>query len=285
MNQVQHNYEHEYVNNQLSQLVFLNLEITMSSLLSGPLFTPELTIPDITSPTMLIFIIAGSLSGLTIGILFVVIIVIICTTIYRYKPKVKSSVTSIELNGITSTHCDIENNHDPTTKIPLGYANIGTNNLQLLSNPVYGCCDVDNYIDITGNTLVYDEVTKYSEASKTTSTNHNPSFVYSISSKHNGIDINTPVEDEADSLGYDEINSYSKNCTIISVNWNPSYVQSSRYNTDIINTPTDVDSEDKISLSENPSYLISGKHDNVVKDTDESAYINLEESSILIHYI
>ena len=35
-------------------------------------------------------------------------------------------------------------------------------------------------------------------------------------------------------------------------------MQSSRYNSESINTPNDMDSEDNISLSENPSYLWSG---------------------------
>ena len=249
----------------------------MDSNLFEPLFTPELTIPNTTSTTVLISIIAGSLSTLIIGVLSVIICAIICITIYRHKSKVKSSVTSIELNGILSNNCDTENNNDPTTKIQLRYENIGTNNLQLVSNPVYGCCAIDDYIDITDNALIYDEITKYSETSKTTSTNQNPSFVYSISSKHNGIDTNTPVEDEVDSLGYDEINSYSRNCTIISVNWNPSYAQSSKYNVDSIKTSTDMDGEDKISFSENPSYLWSDRHDNVVRDSYKSTYINLED--------
>ena len=132
----------------------------MNSNLFEPLFTPEFTIPNTTSTTLLISIISGSLSALTIGVLFVVICAIICLIIYRYKSKVKSSVTSIELNGILSNHCSTENNHDPTTKIQLGYENIGTNNLQLLSNPVYGCCAIDDYIDITDNTLIMMKLSK-----------------------------------------------------------------------------------------------------------------------------
>ena len=42
-----------------------------------------------------------------------------------------------------------------------------------------------------------------------------------------------------------------------------------------------ISSTHKISLSQNNSYLISVKHDNVVKDTDKSTYINLEESLII----
>ena len=48
--------------------------------------------------------------------------------------------------------------------------------------------------------MYYDEVIKNSETSTTTSTNQNPSFVYSISNKHNGIVINIPVENEDGSL-------------------------------------------------------------------------------------
>ena len=131
----------------------------------------------------------------------------------------KSSVTSIELNGRLSNHCGIENNHVPTI---------------------------------------------------------------TISNKHNGIDINTYIEVKVGSLVYNEINQYSRDCTRT---WNRSYVQSSRYNADSINIPTDVGSEDKIDLSENPSYLFCGRHDNVVRDTDESTYINLEDHQFKIHYI
>ena len=182
----------------------------MSSHLFQQLFTPELTIPNTTSSTVLISIIAGSLSTLIIGVLSIIICAIICITIYWYKSKVKSSVISIELNGRLSNHCDTENKHDPTT---------------------------------------------------------------TISKKHNGIDINPCVEVKVDSLVYDEINTYSRDCTRT---WNHSYVQSSRYNADSINIPTDVGSEDKIDLSENPSYLWCGRHNNVVRDTDEPTYINLE---------
>ena len=72
--------------------------------------------------------------------------------------------------------CDTENNHDPTTKIQLCYENIYMNNFQLL------LLMITLYIDVTGNPLVYDEVLKARETS-TTSTNQNPSFVYSISNK------------------------------------------------------------------------------------------------------
>ena len=43
-------------------------------------------------------------------------------------------------------------------------------------------------------------VIKNNQTSTTTSTNQNPSFVYSISNKHNVIVINTPVENENGSL-------------------------------------------------------------------------------------
>ena len=122
----------------------------------------------------------------------------------------KSSVTSIELNGILSNDCGTENNHNPTT---------------------------------------------------------------TISNKHNGIDINPYVEVKVGSLVYNEINPYSRDCTRT---WNHSYVQSSGYNADSINIPTDVGSEEKIDLSENPSYLLCGRHNNVVRDTDDPTYINLE---------
>ena len=182
----------------------------MSSHLFQQLFTPELTIPNTTSTKVLISIIAASLSALIIGFLFVIISAIICITIYQYKSKVKSSVTSIELNGRLSNHYDTENNHNPTT---------------------------------------------------------------TISNKHNGIDINPRVGVKVGSLVYDEINAYSRDYTRT---WNHSYVQSSRYNADSINIPTDVGSEDKIDLSENPSHLWCGRHNNVVRDTDEPTYINLE---------
>ena len=82
------------------------LEITMSSHLFQQLFTPELTIPNTTSTMLLISIIVASLSALIIGFLSVIICTIICITIYRHKSKVKSSVTSIELNGRLSNHYD-----------------------------------------------------------------------------------------------------------------------------------------------------------------------------------
>ena len=85
----------------------------------------------------------------------------------------KSSVTSIALNGILSNDCNTDKNHDSTTEIQLVYENI---NMNLISNAVCGSCAIDDYIDITDNTLI-NEINKNSETSKTTSTNQNPSLV------------------------------------------------------------------------------------------------------------
>ena len=80
-------------------------------------------------------------------------------------------VISIEVNGILSNHCDTENNHDPTTTIQLDYKNIEMNDFQLLWSALYEPDATDDCIDISDNTLIYNEVTKNSETSTTTSTN------------------------------------------------------------------------------------------------------------------